>query len=63
MSTRKTPGLDRARPESRRTLEPTPFAARAGLYSEVVWDRSWAMPAPEKRSRITRAQHQAPPPE
>jgi len=49
MSTRRIGSLDRARPESRRSAPP-PFAARAaGLYSEVVWDRNWAVPAQENR--------------
>jgi len=64
MSTRRTSGLDRLRPESRSNLEPSPFGARAaGLYSEVVWDRSWAVPARDKRAPAARADHQALPPE
>ncbi|WP_322259813.1 hypothetical protein [Brevundimonas sp.] len=64
MPTRRMGGLDRARPESRRNLETSPFSARAaGLYSEVVWDRSRAMPIPEERSAATRADRPVPPTE
>lgn len=64
MPTRRMGGLDRARPESRRNLETSPFSARpAGLYNEVVWDRSWAMSAPEKRSAAPHADRPAAPTE
>ena len=60
MPTRRMGGPGRAQPGSRRNLEPSPLAARAaGLYSEVVWDRSWALPSPEKPSAATRPDRQA----
>jgi hypothetical protein len=63
MSTRKL-GLDRARPEGRRTIEPSPFPARAaGLYSEVVWDRSWAASSRERRAALADADRQVSPAE
>ncbi len=41
MPTRTTDGLDRTRRDVRADLEPSLYTARAaGLYSEVVWDRS-----------------------
>lgn len=50
MSIQGTDGLDRPRLRRRGGLAPSPFTARAaGLYSEVVWDRSWAAPTPGKR--------------
>lgn len=64
MPTRRMGGLDRARPESRRNLETSPLSAcAAGLYSEVVWDRSWAVSALEKRSAATPADRPAAPTE
>jgi len=49
MSIQGTDGLDQPRLPRRGGPERSPFTARAaGLYSEVVWDRSWAAPAPEK---------------
>ena len=58
MSIQRTDGLDRPRLPRRRGLEPSPFTARAaGLYSEVVWDRSWSTPSPTKRAAATEADH------
>lgn len=47
MSIQGTEELDRTRLSRREAPVRSPFTARAaGLYSEVVWDRSWAAPAP-----------------
>lgn len=62
MSIRRTSGLERAQPEGRRYLEPSPFSARAaGLYSEVVWDRSGVAPSPTKRRAMIHDDHRASP--
>lgn len=46
MSIQGTQELDRPRLPQRSGLAPSPSTARAaGLYSEVIWDRSWARPA------------------
>ncbi len=64
MSILGTDGLDRPRLPRRKGLAPSPFTARAaGLYSEVVWDRSWAAPAPGKQSAATDADREASPTE
>lgn len=64
MSIQATEGLDRPRPPRRGGLSPSPFTARAaGLYSEVVWDRSRAASAPAKPSAARDADPQASPSE
>lgn len=47
MAIQGTEEPDRTKPPRREAPGRSPFTARAaGLYSEVVWDRSWAAPAP-----------------
>lgn len=59
MSSHSTDGLERSRLPRRRGVEPSAFTARAaGLYSEVVWDRSWAAPSPRGRPAASEAGHQ-----
>lgn len=64
MSIQGTDELDAPRLAHRRDLAPSPFTARAaGLYSEVVWDRSWATSTEAKPSVPGDADRQASPSE
>lgn len=64
MSIQGTEGLDQPRNPRRRALAPPPVTARAaGLYSEVVWDRSWTTPSSGKRSAANEADRQGAPSE
>jgi len=64
MSTRKTDSLDQARLERRRAPQPVSFAPRtAGLYSEVVWDRSWTTTSPVRGPDMAGADRQTAPTE
>jgi hypothetical protein len=64
MLSHTTDGLERPRLPRRRGVEPSAFTARAaGLYSEVVWDRSWAAPSPRPAPAAGETGHQAAPDE